>query len=175
MNWKTIHGEGDDPLMPGTMVIEAHGVIFDPPVKVTDVAKVIQKIGAAARTYVQECIETNKKIRKSLPDDSPPMRALGRKVLEQILDAHREKTGQTIMILRVNDKKLSKENRSVPDKECKEHKDLVTKYCDGVSPMQVDDLNRSIMVGLCEDRVLLEESRVRMRSRILLTPKALWE
>jgi len=174
MNWKTIHGEGDDPLMPGTYVIEAHGVTFDPPVKVTDVAKAIQRIGAAARTYVHECIETNKKLRKSLPDDSPQMRDLGRRVLEQILDAHREKTGQTIMILRVNDRKLSKENRNEPNKEREEHTRLVAKYCDGDLPMRADDLNRAIMVGLCEDKVLLEERRVKMRSKISSTPKSLW-
>jgi hypothetical protein len=173
MNWKTIHGEGDDPLMPGTYVVEAHGITFDPPVKMTEVARAIQKIGAAARIYMRECIETNKKIRKALPKGAQ-MNAFGRKILEQILDAHREETGETITIVRINDKKLSKISRNVPSKECETHKKLVVKYCDE-EPMRSDDLNRAIMVGLCEDRVLLEESRVKTRSKISLTPKALWD
>jgi len=175
MNWKTIHGEGDNPLLPGTHVIEAYGIAFDPPVNMAEISEVIQQIGAQARIYVSDCIKINKKLRKALPGDNPQLRLLATKVLEQILDAHREKTGETIMILRVNDKKLSKESRNIPNEECETHKKLVAKYCGDEKPMQADDLNCALVITACEDRVLLEESRVKMRTKISLTPNALWE
>ena len=174
MNWKTIHGEGDDPLLPGTYVAEAHGVKFDPPVKVTDVAKMIQQVGAQARVFVKEIVLVNKKLRKALPESGTQMRQLAGRILEQILDAHREETGETIIIVSANDKKLSKENRGDTAKEQESHKALVVKYCSGVEAMPRNDLNRALMVKACENMVLIFEKRVKVRSKISATPRALW-
>jgi len=174
MKWKIIHGEGDDPLLPGTYVVEAHGIKFDPPVKLVDVGHVIQQVGAQARVFVGEIIEVNKKLRRGLPKSGTPLRRLAGKVLEQVLDAHREETGETIIIVSPNDKKLSKENRSDWEVEIEAHKALVVKYCSGGEAMPEGDLNRALMVQACENLALISEKRCKVRSKIVLTPVALW-
>ena len=173
MSWKYTHGENDDPLGPGTYVSEAHGVKFDPPLPVAEVGNLIGTISEKAEVFVNQCVKANAELRKHLPEPGSK-RELAMKVLMLLLDAHREKTGEVITLVRPGGQPLSEaDNSDISKAEREDHRLLIEKYEAAQGEMHENDLNRAFIIRACEDYVLKELQRVGSRSKLSVTLKKL--
>ena len=167
--WKMVHGEGDDPLGPKTYVAEAYGVKFNPPLAQAEVGALIGKLGLAMREYVKTIVDANTKMRKAVPDDKTK-KALAEKILLQIMENHREETGQTLVMVQGKSQAAPTAEVSVS-----EHKTLAEKYDAYDGSMPAWDLNRAVLVRACEDYVLQMESVGTARSGMRVTLRLLVE
>ena len=138
--WKMVHGEGDDPLGPKTYVAEAYGVKFNPPLAQAEVGALIGKLGLAMREYVKTIVDANTKMRKAVPDDKTK-KALAEKILLQIMENHREETGQTLVMVQ-GKVKLPPQRRSASAN---------TKRWQRSTMLTMAQCQRGILIELCSE------------------------
>ncbi len=172
--WNNLEG---DKMKPPTHLFGAFGKELKTPLDMERVGQLNEKIGTAAKKYVEACAKANKLLEAALPEDANE-RTYAEAFLYYNIHLHQEETGQKVVFVsqgQISDSWQGDETSEVVNEGRDNHITLVAKYEASKGSMRSEDLNRAFVVKACEDFVLEEFEKVGSRGKIRATHARLWK